>query len=116
MRFELKDFHRNISNEDLINDVLRVKMIYGKDTLTRTEYKAYGKYGANTFCRRFGGWNRVLCSCGLRITDLQEAGANGTHHHTHVTDEQLINDLLRVSHVIGRTSFSSQDYRKYGKW
>ena len=39
MRFELKDYHRNVSNEELINDVLRVKMIYGKDTLTKAEYK-----------------------------------------------------------------------------
>ena len=38
MRFELKDYHRNVSNDELINDVLRVKMIYGKDTLTRTDY------------------------------------------------------------------------------
>ena len=116
MRFELKDFHRNISNEDLINDVLRVKMIYGKDTLTQVEYKAHGKYCTDTFRHRFGGWNRVLCACGLRVTDLQKAAAKGSHHHAHVTDEQLLNDLLMVSHVIGMDSFSSQDYRRHGRW
>ena len=116
MEFKLNEYHRNISNEDLINDVLRVKMIYGKDTLTRTEYKVYGKYNKNIFSLRFGGWNKVLCACGLRVTARQEAGAKGFHHHTHVTDEQLISDLLRVSHVIGKTSFSSQDYRKHGRW
>ncbi len=116
MRFELNEFHRNISNEDLINDVLRVKMIYGKDTLTRAEYKVYGKYGANTFCRHFGGWNKVLCVCGMQVTDRQEAGAKGSHYYTHVTDEQLVSDLLRVAHVIGKNSFSSQDYQKHGRW
>ena len=118
MRFELKDYHRNVSNEELINDVLRVKMIYGKDTLTRTEYKRHGKYGNNTFLRHFGGWNNVLRACGLRVNAQQQSASKASHHHVHVTniDEQLINDLLRVSQIIRKASFSSEAYRKYGTW
>ncbi len=116
MEFRLKEYHRNVSNEDLINDVLRVKMIYGKDTLTRAEYKVYGKYGANTFCRHFGGWNKVLYACGLRVTEHQKAGAKGSHNYTHVSNDELISDLLRVAQLIGNDSFSSQDYQKHGRW
>jgi len=65
MRFELKDYHRNVSNAELINDVLRVKRIYGKDTLTKAEYKEHGKYSTDTVSSRFGGWSNVLCVCGL---------------------------------------------------
>ena len=111
MEFRLNEYHRNVPDADLINDVLRVKMIYGKDTFTLKQYEVYGKYGKAIFWRRFGGWNKVLCACGLRVTALGSKGC-----HTHVTDEQLISDLLRVSHIIGRASFSSQDYRKYGRW
>ena len=116
MRFELKDYHRNVSNEELINDVLRVKRIYGKDTLTKAEYKEHGKYSTDTVSSRFGGWSNVLCVCGLRVTKLQAAAAKAAHHYAHVTDEQLISDLLRVSQNIGEVSFSSGTYRKYGTW
>ena len=116
MRFELKDYHRNVSNEELINDVLRVKMIYGKDTLTRTEYRRHGKYGENTFLRHFGGWINVLRACGLRVNAQQQSASKGSHHYTHVTDEQLISDLLRVSQIIGEVSFSSKTYQEHGTW
>ena len=116
MRFELKDYHRNVSNEELINDVLRVKMIYGKDTLTKAEYKEHGKYSCDTFLSRFGGWSNVLCACGLRVTKLQAAAAKAAHNYAHVTDEQLICDLLRVSKIIGEVSFSSTTYDEHGAW
>ena len=33
MRFELKDYHRNVSNEELINDVLNQNMECQEDVL-----------------------------------------------------------------------------------
>ena len=37
MKFELNDYHRNISDQELIQDVQDVAKSLGKDTLTRSE-------------------------------------------------------------------------------
>ena len=65
MKFELAEFHRDVSDEALLQDILRVKVIYGKETLTREGYKKLGKFGNNTFFRHFGGWNEALNLCGI---------------------------------------------------
>jgi hypothetical protein len=48
MQFELNEYHRNISNEELINDVKRIANYAGKTTLTATEYSKLGKFHSDT--------------------------------------------------------------------
>ena len=43
MKFELNDYHRNISDQELIQDVQDVAKSLGKDTLTGSEYSLHGK-------------------------------------------------------------------------
>lgn len=116
MKFELVEYHRNVSDSELLQDVLRVQKIYGKDTLTREEYEVYGKYSRNTFCRHFGGWNQALELCGLRVNDQQRHAAQGSHNYGHITDEQLKADLVRVAKILGVPTFSSGEYSKHGEW
>lgn len=116
MKFELTDYHRNISDDELLQDVLRVAKLYGKDTLTRKEYQVYGKYGQKTFDRHFGGWNNTLEMCGLRVDDLQRFAAQGRHNYGHVTDQELTDDLKRVAQILGTSPFSSGEYRRHGQW
>ena len=116
MKFELAEFHRDVSDEELLQDILRVKAIYGKETLTREEYKKYGKFGYNTFLRHFGGWNQTLELCGLQINELQRAASKGAHNYSCVTDEQLRDDLIRVANALCKTTFSSGEYRIHGEW
>lgn len=116
MKFELVEHHRNISEKELLDDVQRVAVIVGKSTLTGDEYRIYGKYGLNTFYRRFKSWNTVLELCGLDVNALQRAAAQSGHHYSTVTDEQLISDLLRVSELLQTKTFSCGDYKKYGEY
>lgn len=116
MKFELDDYHRNISDEELLQDVIRVSKIYEKDTLTKKEYQAHGKYGGNTFDRHFGGWNNTLELCGLRVNDSQRHAAQGAHNYGHITDQQLIDDLVRVANILGTPTFSSREYAIHGEW
>lgn len=44
MSFELNNYHRNISAEDLLTDVQNVAKKLNKNTLTGTEYNQYGTY------------------------------------------------------------------------
>lgn len=116
MKFELNEYHRNVSNEELLNDVKRVINIYQKDSLTQKEYLKYGKYGKNTFRRRFKSWNMVLELCGLHANVYQIAAAKGSHNYAKVTTEQLIHDLQRVSTILDMSTISSKIYQQYGKY
>lgn len=116
MKFELNEYHRNISDEDLLDDIKRVTLLYHSNTLTREQYKSHGKYGSDTFLRRFGSWNTALQLCGLHVSVLQKAGSLGGHHYSSVTNEQLISDLRRVAKELGVNSFSTSEYQKVGMY
>lgn len=116
MKFKLNEHHRNIPNDDLLNDVKKVASIIGKKTLTGGEYRQHGKYGLTTFLRRFGNWSTVLELCGLEPNVYQRAAAQRGHKYSALTDDQLIDDLKRVSEVLNSKTFSSGDYQKYGEF
>ncbi|TGE34257.1 HNH endonuclease [Desulfosporosinus sp. Sb-LF] len=68
MKFELEEFHRNVSDEDLIEDLRRVAMKLGKSSVTIDEYNERGKFHNTTFTRRFGSWFTCLGKAGLERT------------------------------------------------
>lgn len=116
MEFVLNEYHHNISNEDMLNDVSRVARMLQKSTLTKKEYAKAGCYGADTICRRFGSWLKVLELCELESNQFQVAAAKSSHLHTAVSDNELLNDVFRVSQALGKKSFSSKEYNDLGKY
>ena len=68
---------QNDYNKQITNSSVVYRTIYGKETLTREEYKRHGKFGHNTFLRHFGGWNEALKLCGITANAQQCAGAQG---------------------------------------
>ncbi len=53
MEFDLKK-KRNILDEELISDLLRVASILRKDIVTIEEYDKLGKFNSSSLRRRFG--------------------------------------------------------------
>lgn len=45
MEFKLNEYHRDISDEELLGDIRRIAEIVGTGRLSRSEYKKHGKYG-----------------------------------------------------------------------
>jgi 5-methylcytosine-specific restriction endonuclease McrA len=62
MKFELDTFHRNVTDEELIQDLVAVdvKLKMVKLRLTFRSYGKFGKYSASTIALRFGSWNDGL--------------------------------------------------------
>ena len=115
MEFVLNDYHRNVSDEELLKDILRVAKQLEKTTLTGTEYKENGgKYRLNTFIRRFGGWLKALELCGLKPKETQIYSSLASYTKPYIATEELIEDLQRVSTILKRNTFSSGEYSKYG--
>lgn len=117
MEFKLNDYHRNVSDEELLSDILRVAKGLGKTTLTITEYKDNGGlYGTNTFIRHFGGWVNALNRCRLVPDDKQIYATLADRTKPYVENEELISDLKCVSNILQKKTFTTSEYRKYGKY
>lgn len=70
MKFELNNFHRNIKDEELLDDLKRVNSILSKNgqNLTYSSYDEYGNFTAGTISIRFTSWNKALIKAGISIT------------------------------------------------
>lgn len=114
MKFELNEYHRNISDEELLADVKRVANSLNVNSMTQKDYKKQGKYGLNTFRRHFGSWNKVLELCGMQANVYQLSAALGEHEHHLVDTCELLDDIKRVAELLNKESISSREYSDYG--
>lgn len=116
MDFKLNDYHRDISDEELLADVKRISQKLSKNTLTQKEYKAAGgKYGTNTFQRHFGSWNSVLELCGLNVNKHQIAASQSNHiHNKKVNDKELLENIKQVAIHLGLKSITPKEYAEHG--
>lgn len=92
MKFELAPYYRNITEEELLNDLERVaKEVGNSNTLSKSEYEKYGKYSYDAVRRKFGSFKNALTKVGL-----QTARNWGT------TNEEYFNNLKEVWTKLGR--------------
>ena len=68
MKFELEEYHRNVSDDGLLADLKRVAAELDKDSVTRDQYDERGKFNSGTFEKRFKGWLKALEKAGLKKT------------------------------------------------
>ena len=54
MEFKLNEFHRNVSDQELLDDVTRVAQKLNTRVLSKDQYIKYGKYSPSTVEYRFG--------------------------------------------------------------
>jgi hypothetical protein len=68
MKFTLEPHHRDVPDDELIQDISRVAKELGKPTVTIDQYNENGRFHATTQIRRFGSWFKVLERAGLQKT------------------------------------------------
>lgn len=111
MDFVLNESHRNVSDEELINDILRVAKLCDTNTLSRSTYEKHGKYGGTTISKRFGSWNNAMERAGLSIYKH-----NGYKHQQCENDEDFFEDMRRVASQLQKTYITSGEYKQYGQY
>lgn len=109
MDFKLNDYHQGVTDEELLEDVKRVADNLGNKYLSIRAYETLGKYSESTFRNRFGSWTNVQKKLGLRTernsTEMQR-----------ITDEMMIDDLLRVASELDKNIITSTEYYEHGKY
>ncbi|HPC08383.1 MAG TPA: HNH endonuclease [Smithella sp.] len=106
MNFELEPYHRDITKEQVVNDITAVARQLGQSTITTDDYRRHGKYSPDVARRRCGSWLKALV----------EAGLSTQRHNTKAAPEQFIPDLKRVATLLGKPSVTTEEYRDHGRF
>jgi hypothetical protein len=92
MKYDLKEYNRDVPDSELISDVISVSKKIGKDKVTLEEYSKFGKYHPSTLQRRFKSWFKVL----------ENAGLTRTRSPFDISKQELYENLASVWIKLGR--------------
>lgn len=110
MEFKLNEYHRDVSDEELLDDLRRVAELLNKENLSMPEYQKNGKYHTSTITRRFDGWRNSLKKAGLSLTKTWAK-------HEYCEDEALFfEDMRLVANKLNKEYITARDYRQLGKF
>ena len=83
---------KNISDQQLLDELLSVSRRLGKPSVTKEEFKAHSEFSAGAISQRFGSWRKALQLVGLQPVPLGKR----------YTDEECFENLLQVWTHYGR--------------
>jgi len=95
--FKVKLVNRNVTREQIIEDLSRISLQKGVASITAKEYQDIGSFGVNTILRKFGSWNEALISAGLNAPNRQ-----------HIPDSELFENIANVWSILGRQPFGRE--------
>ena len=104
MKFELKQYHQNISEEEVIEDMKRVAELLNKSSFTISDYQKHGKYHNSTLSKKFGSWKCALNSAGLNYSRKR------------ITNDELLEDLKNTAVGLNVNSVSKEEYQANGSF
>lgn len=107
MKFELEEYHRGITDEELIADLKRVANELSKKSVPLRRYKERGKYNSSTLTRRFGSWSEVLRRAGLEQMNLQPL---------RISEEELFRNIEEIWAKLGRQPRSTEIQKPLSKY
>jgi 5-methylcytosine-specific restriction endonuclease McrA len=90
--FELDDFHRNASDDELLADLRRVASGLGKESVTMEDQNERGKFHSSTLVRRFGDWFKALDAARLQYSRTP----------MNISEDDLFRNLEEVWTKLGR--------------
>ena len=108
VEFKLNEYHRNVTDEELITDVINAAKKLNRASLTIEEYTKNGNYSYTTLTRRFGNWKNVL-----QLSNLE---TNGHNFKCSFSEEDIINDIKRVARIYKKDTITKKEYDAYGNY
>jgi 5-methylcytosine-specific restriction endonuclease McrA len=119
MQFQLENFHRDISDEELLADLRKAHELLkaqGK-TLSFRTYSPAGRFSAGTIAARFGSWNKALASAGLATGQEHNVGRDALFENlrvvwTHKGKQPVFRDMAKPP-----SQYSASIYiDRFGNW
>lgn len=115
IKFELNRL-TDYSDEAIINEIRRVATTLNISPLTIAAFEKESKVKVRAIHKRFNGWKEALEVAGLDHLYSGQAVTKNMREqkNRNVSDDELLNELRRVSNVVGRKDISTRDLIKYG--
>ena len=114
MEFKLNTYHRNVPEEDLLQDMRRVADLLGQSHLAGTDYNKHGKYSYGGIQKRFNGWTKACKKAGLSYANI--TASVWRHGNTPLANEEIIADIQRVAKLLDALTITTGDYEKHGRY
>jgi Homing endonuclease associated repeat/HNH endonuclease len=95
--FHIRLNRRNITQDEILEDLRRVAVELHRKTVTKVQYDERGVYGATTVLRKLGTWNQALESSGLEIVNRQD-----------IPNEELFENIANIWTKLGRQPFGRE--------
>ena len=92
IKFQLEEYHRNISDKELLSDLKRVAAKLNQKFVTRDQQDGVGNFHSTSYIRRFGSW----------FSALEKAGLEKTRTPMNLPEEELFKNLEEVWTKLGR--------------
>lgn len=117
MKFKVKYRYRQVTNEMITADIMRVAKKLRKNIVTCNEYRQLGRFSDGTVTFRFGSWNNAVKASGLDVSANRR-----------VTKDELLENIALVWMTLERqpacdemkrplSEFSYSSYAKhFGSW
>ena len=98
------------SETAILDELRRVATLVGGDVLTQREFSKHAKVHAQTVAKKFGGWSAALKAAGLsHLASPPRPARKSRRLGRTLSDEQLIQEMQRISEIIGRSSVTVED-------
>jgi hypothetical protein len=118
MKFKLNEYHRNVPDKELLDNVLSIAKKLNKRSVKIREYKENGgKFGTNTFFRRFGSWNNVLEKVELGISFNRNIGEEDLFHNLEEVLIKLGHQPKHIEVAKPLSKYHGETYaNRFGSW
>ena len=108
MKFEKNRLPRNASLEEIKSEIIRVAGLIPETIITKVKFRKLSKISTDTILRKFDSWENALKSCELG----HRYSYNGQRKFS---DTEMLEELKRVSKLIGMQKLSSTEFNKISK-
>jgi len=105
------------TEEELLEELHRLERELSKSPEAQ-DMTEYGKYGENTYLRRFGSWNEALERAGLEINKTGKVSNEELKEELlGLAERESDGEYLPASSMKGEGKYSSNTYeRRFGSW
>jgi len=109
MKFELNEYKRELTDEEIIADIKRVAEQLNIDYISISTYKKHGRYSQTAIQGHFRTWKNALLIAGMRNERTKS-------ELKLIKNEDYYADLQRIAKHLNKDTVLYEDYKQYGSF
>lgn len=109
MKFELNSYKKELTDEEIIEDIKRVAQELKHDYISISTYRKCGQYSQTAIQGHFGTWKNALSIAGLRKERTKS-------ELKRIKNEDYYADFQRIAKQLNKDTVLYKEYKQYGKY